>query len=1624
MRSIVRIVHSRFKVRLLTAGIVFLLMLSSFAVFFVDTVKAQPPYINDIIIMPSSTNVTVGDGFSLLIFTNVSWEMTNVTISNITFLPAGKLNYLSTSQGNLSPGGQFFKPENPGWYPGGGIYNSSGYALPIVWSNTSVNLTFGQVANVTWFANSVGLVYINLTGATYNEGGANHSTNTQNATVLIHPQCPSSFTSTTLSSTQMRLDFTSGIGADKTIIRRVQGMTPPMNITDGTEVYNGSGTSFVDSNLVPGLPYSYSAWGLNSTENLYSLWPSGAGGGTYPGGPGWFLQEHYSDVAPRYIENGTQQKFNFSFISETGGPTQSLHNLTIILPQNLTYVGNNGTTVQNPGTDFTVYNTSKKIVWNATDYANGFLCDGTKNFWFNASASGSLGSLKFQVVAYNNYSEYQSFYMTAFITKNFSFTGSIKDINGNVIEGATANITVYSFSQDGPPVTVGYFSADTNATGQFNVTGIPTTEDNISGLKSGEKMGPGGGGDLFYTLSAVEYEPTKTYAINISTSLPSLPIGEFVSMLDNPEIYLKPAISFRVNTTGPNYNWSSKKIDDYSAKIFQINVKDLKLGYSVKELFTSSYDKIFSVPAGRNYSFSIFPDRSFPVSIRFYNITSTCEGSGDFNINGVNTTCMPYNGTYLVNVSVNVSYNHRWISGSFNGISDIAEMSVVAYIMEDQDRIFENWALPFNLANESGGSDNSYDTAARTYNISLPATMAPSYIMLRAYAKTSPGAYYMGSHILSSSGGNLSESTYDFTMSLLINGSTRLVTSNNVSNNWTETVIANTTAVQFNLVNSTGSLLSNENAFIDIKRELDGFDYMYMTDAQNGQFNVSLTQGSSLKKLTIYSQQYAPVSTYVSSSVLSGDENTTTISCSNGECNITMRQFGDYDPFEENSSFSMGMYTSNSSCDVPDPPAYCELCSDQNESEFSPFNAILKGDVSLMISSGNTSVYYLNVDLLASGPPDACFDNGTEIGGGLEAAWQFGSQGPDIYDTVLIKIPYPDNLINKTVKVTIPVLYDNEFNPIWNSSVNNTADILNDPRLGDYKDYLSPPYAAYLNGTGVICNASDPTLSSGIGYKDTVEQVIWIKIPHFSGVGPVVGGDPPDPPTGFTATKAGTGQIDLSWALGNKSDYTRIQRKESSHPTSVSDGTNVYNSTGTSKSDTTDLSAGITYYYSAWSWNVTEKLWSTSYVTSHATTDSQSGNPPSVPGGETNQTTNEPPKISNVSHLPTTVTSEDTVTVYATVTDDYIVGSVLLYWNDGSEHSKSMSLSSGIYSATIGPFTELATITYWINATDNESQSIESSTYSFTVSDVSGPAVTIISPSSGSIIYDTTPMIKGSYSDPSGINTTSVSLSVDGSKVTPQTKTSSVIAYTPSTAMDYGNHTVKIEVSDTLGNNRLKEWSFTIEETESITEEELGNITSGETTEVTPENTEETGVESINFLANTNLTNVKIVVAKLKEKPNDITDEPTNKKVYTYLNLEITANDTYLDEDSIGNLTIKFKVKLLWIENNSIDKETITLLRFKDGQWEELDTTKTNEDSTYVYFEATTSGLSTFAVAGEEIEEEPETVTPGIDYLLIVGAVVAIIILVILILFKTGFLYIEKETKKSKKNETFEKDKK
>ena len=144
---------------------------------------------------------------------------------------------------------------------------------------------------------------------------------------------------------------------------------------------------------------------------------------------------------------------------------------------------------------------------------------------------------------------------------------------------------------------------------------------------------------------------------------------------------------------------------------------------------------------------------------------------------------------------------------------------------------------------------------------------------------------------------------------------------------------------------------------------------------------------------------------------------------------------------------------------------------------------------------------------------------------------------------------------------------------------------------------------------------------------------------------------------------------------------------------------------------------------------------------------------------------------------------------------------------------------------------------------------------------------------------------------------------------------------------------------------------------------------------------------------------MKVTVVKLDDKPEEITT-PTEKEIYTYLDIALTADDEYVEDGSIRSLKIKFKIELIWFDENNIDKETIVLMRYHNDEWQELATTYLNQDAVYSYFETESTGLSTFAITGEKSATPPS----GVPWMLVIIAMFSVIIVVAVALLKTGVL--------------------
>lgn len=110
---------------------------------------------------------------------------------------------------------------------------------------------------------------------------------------------------------------------------------------------------------------------------------------------------------------------------------------------------------------------------------------------------------------------------------------------------------------------------------------------------------------------------------------------------------------------------------------------------------------------------------------------------------------------------------------------------------------------------------------------------------------------------------------------------------------------------------------------------------------------------------------------------------------------------------------------------------------------------------------------------------------------------------------------------------------------------------------------------------------------------------------------------------------------------------------------------------------------------------------------------------PCTPGASNQASVNEPPMISYVNYAPYPVTENDPIVISAEVSDaDGTLTGVELVWqlSSGPEtYSTSMSLSGGRYSAQIGPLTHGRTVTYHIQAVDDDLDMNVSQNYQITI---------------------------------------------------------------------------------------------------------------------------------------------------------------------------------------------------------------------------------------------------------------------------------------------------------------------
>jgi hypothetical protein len=192
-----------------------------------------------------------------------------------------------------------------------------------------------------------------------------------------------------------------------------------------------------------------------------------------------------------------------------------------------------------------------------------------------------------------------------------------------------------------------------------------------------------------------------------------------------------------------------------------------------------------------------------------------------------------------------------------------------------------------------------------------------------------------------------------------------------------------------------------------------------------------------------------------------------------------------------------------------------------------------------------------------------------------------------------------------------------------------------------------------------------------------------------------------------------------------------------------------------------------------------------------------------------------PPSISFVQPANFSTTGDTTPDIGASYSDMSGVNTsrVILKVDTVDVTSAAMMTASTITYTPLVPLTEGSHDVYLELADNSTPANVAIKTWWFVV-DTLAPLIENLQPVNGFTTADNTPVIGASYSDPSGINTTSVILEVDSIDVTSSaTVWMSEVFYTPPVPLSEGTHDVYLEVrDDSVTQNRATEsWWFTVD---------------------------------------------------------------------------------------------------------------------------------------------------------------------------------------------------------------------
>ncbi|MBI2147601.1 carboxypeptidase regulatory-like domain-containing protein [Candidatus Woesearchaeota archaeon] len=666
-------------------------------------------------------------------------------------------------------------------------------------------------------------------------------------------------------------------------------------------------------------------------------------------------------------------------------------------------------------------------------------------------------------------------------TSAFELNGTVLDVDGNALNSSLINVTILN-----PDFSIlGANSTTTNASGWFTlpVADVP---------------------NAFYEVR-ISWKNTTTGATEwVGQNMPSFP-SMMLQQIAGTTFYLRQAGTINItaiNSTG-------------DAIAFRYQVKDKALGYPIAEEFTDSAASVsVVVPRDRQYSIMVYPDQSMPISFDWTNFSA----GSSYAVNSISS----FNATtktlyYKFNTTMNLVQVSGYLNYPGAGVGQWSEFTIIPYLLEPGNMVHAEFGdLPYNISAMFGFGD-VFNAADGFYNITLPSTPSERSSMLLFVSARNGSRYYGGFRNISNVGNGLTG--FNFTSMSTLVGSPANLTMDTIMGG---SVSIPTAKQSFSIVNSTNSVMNGIDVHVEVTLDYSAFqamEFTWMLDVQQGSnsvFSLPLLNSAGVKEINVFaSGGQGDLAPKLESYTLAEIQNPQ---------NITLSSFepGDIDGADL-SGLRIALLKSSAACDVPNPASDCYVGSSGEgqafgeQGGFNPMKAILSGgklSFRMGLLSSGIIVHYVNVDMLASGPPDALFDDSVPADGntsdGFDAAMRFGSNGPTIYDYVLVSMPYaetPGSGLNDSsqVNISIPTFYDEDWNVIWNTSKNGTSVAALASNYSHYAGRQSE-WAYLLNDTECTANQAVLNITNPCSI-DTANNRIWLRLPHFSGTAPSVSGN-------------------------------------------------------------------------------------------------------------------------------------------------------------------------------------------------------------------------------------------------------------------------------------------------------------------------------------------------------------------------------------------------------------------------------------------------------------------------------------------------------------------------------------